>query len=95
VRLFQRAVAAKGLKFCGRPCCVRYSVEAVRLIEKAQANLTQLRAEGRDPTKRPKKRGAANRAVWRVPGLGDQTRPDSKRPDVDVPSLPATSVRAK
>lgn len=39
----------KGLKFCGRSCYLRYSVEVVRPIEKAWARLSELRANGISP----------------------------------------------
>jgi CRISPR-associated endonuclease Cas1 len=51
----------KGLKFCGRQCYLRYSVEIARPIEKAQAKLTEMRAEGLSPGhggEAAKKRGA-------------------------------------
>jgi hypothetical protein len=52
----------KGLKFCGRPCYLRYSVEVAKPIEKAQARLAEMRAEGLSPGHggdAAKKRGAA------------------------------------
>jgi CRISPR-associated protein Cas1 len=55
----------QGRRFCGRPCFLRWSIEVNRPIEKAQAKLAQLRAEGRDPSHggaAAEKRGAANRA---------------------------------
>lgn len=51
----------KGLKFCGRRCYLRYSVEVAKPIEKAQARLGQMRLSGLDPGHRgeaAKKRGA-------------------------------------
>jgi hypothetical protein len=39
----------KGLKFCGRPCYLRYSVEIARPIEKARARLAEMRAAGLNP----------------------------------------------
>jgi CRISPR-associated endonuclease Cas1 len=39
----------KGLKFCGRHCYLRYSVEVAKPIEKAQARLAAMRAEGLHP----------------------------------------------
>jgi len=51
----------KGLKFCGRPCYLRYSVEIAKPIEKAQARLVQMRAAGLSPGhggEAAKKRGA-------------------------------------
>jgi CRISPR-associated endonuclease Cas1 len=56
----------QGRRFCGRPCFLRWSVETNRPIEKAQATLAQLRAEGRDPShggEAAEKRGAANKAA--------------------------------
>lgn len=52
----------KGLKFCGRHCYLRYSVEVAKPIEKAQARLTAMRAAGLNPGhggEAAKKRGAA------------------------------------
>jgi CRISPR-associated endonuclease Cas1 len=52
----------KGLKFCGRACYLRYSVEVAKPIEKAQARLAKLRAQGISPGhggEAAKKRGAA------------------------------------
>jgi CRISPR-associated endonuclease Cas1 len=40
---------SKGLKFCGRHCYLRYSVEIKRPIEKAQARLAEMRAAGLSP----------------------------------------------
>jgi CRISPR-associated endonuclease Cas1 len=51
----------KGLKFCGRPCYLRYSVEIAKPIEKAQAKLVEMRAMGLSPGhggEAAKKRGA-------------------------------------
>jgi CRISPR-associated endonuclease Cas1 len=51
----------KGLKFCGRPCYLRYSVEIAKPIEKAKARLAEMRAEGLSPGhggEAAKKRGA-------------------------------------
>ena len=39
----------KGLKFCGRHCYLRYSVEVAKPIEKAQARLQEMRAAGLNP----------------------------------------------
>jgi hypothetical protein len=39
----------KGLKFCGRSCYLRYSVEVAKPIEKAQARLAEMRAAGLSP----------------------------------------------
>jgi len=39
----------KGLKFCGRRCYLRYSVEIAKPIEKAQARLAEMRAAGLSP----------------------------------------------
>lgn len=51
----------KGLKFCGRQCYLRYSVEIAKPIEKAQTRLAELRAAGLSPGhggEAAKKRGA-------------------------------------
>lgn len=39
----------KGLKFCGRHCYLRYSVEVAKPIEKAQARLSEMRSAGLSP----------------------------------------------
>lgn len=39
----------KGLKFCGRHCYLRYSIEVAKPIEKAQARLAEMRAAGLNP----------------------------------------------
>ncbi len=39
----------KGLKFCGRHCYLRYSVEVAKPIEKARAKLADMRAVGLSP----------------------------------------------
>jgi hypothetical protein len=39
----------KGLKFCGRHCYLRYSVEVVKPIEKARRRLAEMRAAGMNP----------------------------------------------
>lgn len=39
----------KGLKFCGRQCYLRYSVEVTKPIEKAQRRLAEMRAAGLHP----------------------------------------------
>ena len=39
----------KGLKFCGRDCYLRYSVEIARPIEKAQQRLAEMRTTGLKP----------------------------------------------
>jgi CRISPR-associated endonuclease Cas1 len=52
----------KGLKFCGRHCYLRYTVEVAKPIEKAQARLAEMRAAGLSPGhggEAAKKRGAA------------------------------------
>jgi CRISPR-associated protein Cas1 len=52
----------KGLKFCGRHCYLRHSIEVARPIEKAQARLAEMRANGLSPGhggEAAKKRGAA------------------------------------
>ena len=51
----------KRLKFCGRPCYLRYSVEIAKPIEKAQVKLAEMRAAGLSPGhggEAAKKRGA-------------------------------------
>jgi CRISPR-associated endonuclease Cas1 len=56
----------QGRRFCGRPCFLRWSIEVSRPIEKAQAKLSQLRTEGRDPSHggdAAAKRGASNKAA--------------------------------
>ncbi|MGA8575267.1 MAG: CRISPR-associated endonuclease Cas1 [Candidatus Cybelea sp.] len=52
----------KGLRFCGRHCYLRYSVEITKPIEKAQARLSEMRAAGLTPGhggEAAKKRGMA------------------------------------
>lgn len=52
----------KGLKFCGRHCYLRYSVEVAKPIEKARAKLAVMRAAGLNPghgSEAAKRRGAA------------------------------------
>lgn len=39
----------KGLKYCGRQCYLRYSVEVARPVEKAHAKLAEMRAKGISP----------------------------------------------
>jgi CRISP-associated protein Cas1 len=39
----------KGLKFCGRTCYLRYSIEVAKPIEKAQVKLAEMRAAGLSP----------------------------------------------
>jgi hypothetical protein len=39
----------KGLKYCGRHCYLRYSVEVAKPIEKAQARLAEMQANGLSP----------------------------------------------
>jgi len=51
----------KGLKFCGRQCYLRYSVEIAKPIKKAQVKLAEMRAAGLSPGhggEAAKKRGA-------------------------------------
>jgi CRISPR-associated endonuclease Cas1 len=82
----------QGRRFCGRPCFLRWSVETNRPIEKAQAKLARLRAEGLDPSHggvAAEKRSAANRAAlaetwaWRRSDAGQaearQTRTSQAR----------------
>src|ERR1700733_10820854 len=52
----------KGLKYCGRDCYLRYSVEVAKPIEKAHARLSEMRSAGLDPGhggEAARKRGAA------------------------------------
>jgi CRISPR-associated protein Cas1 len=52
----------KGLKYCGRHCYLRYSVEVAKPIEKAHARLSEMRSAGLDPGhggEAARKRGAA------------------------------------
>ena len=72
----------KGLKFCGRRCYLKYSVEVAKPIEKAQARLAEMRAQGLSPGHggdAAKKRGAAlaknNR--MRITGRGSRTAAQS------------------
>jgi CRISPR-associated endonuclease Cas1 len=65
----------KGLKFCGRHCYLRYSVEVAKPIEKAQVRLAEMRAAGLDPShggEAAKKRGAvlAENNRRRITGRG-------------------------
>jgi hypothetical protein len=58
----QGPLPRKGLKYCGRACYLRYSVEIARPIEKAHARLADMRSQGLDPGHggdAAKKRGAA------------------------------------
>lgn len=51
----------KGLKYCGRRCYLRYSVEVAKPIEKAQERLAEMRGAGHSPGhggEAAKKRGA-------------------------------------
>ena len=43
------ALHRKGLKFCGRPCYLKYSVEVAKPIEKALRKLADMRADGLNP----------------------------------------------
>lgn len=72
-----------GLKFCGRTCYLRHSVEVAQPIKKAQARLAQMRAVGLDPGhggEAAKRRGAAlaenNRR--RVSGRGRSRKSSSE-----------------
>jgi CRISPR-associated endonuclease Cas1 len=52
----------KGLKFCGRPCYLSYSIEVAKPIEKARTRLVEMRAAGLNPGhggEAAKRRGAA------------------------------------
>lgn len=58
----QQPLPRKGLKFCGRPCYLKYSVEVAKPIEKARVRLAEMRAAGLTPGhggEAAKKRGAA------------------------------------
>lgn len=60
-RYCKEPLPRKGLKFCGRHCYLRYSLEIARPIEKAQARLAEMRAAGLSPGhggEAAKKRGA-------------------------------------
>jgi hypothetical protein len=83
----------KGLKFCGRHCYLRYSVEVAKPIEKARARLVEMRAAGLSPGHggdAAKKRGAAlaenNRR--RVTGRGARKR--SSKAAARIESVPIT-----
>ena len=58
----EQPLPRKGLKSCGRPCYLRYSIEIAKPIEKARARLAEMRAAGLSPGhggEAAKKRGAA------------------------------------
>ena len=62
-----------GLKFCGRTCYLRHSVEVRKPIVKAQAKLAEMRAAGLSPGhggEAAKKRGAALAESNRKRALG-------------------------
>ena len=68
----------KDLKFCGRHCYLRYSVEVAKPIEKAQARLAEMRAEGLRPGHggdAAKKRGpiVAENNRQRITGRGSRS----------------------
>jgi CRISPR-associated endonuclease Cas1 len=70
----------KGLKFCGRQCYLRYSVEIAKPIEKAHVRLAEMRAAGLSPGhggEAAKKRGAKIAESNRRRGLG--MTPDEMR----------------
>jgi CRISPR-associated protein Cas1 len=48
-RYCKEPLPRKGLKFCGRDCYLRYSVEVAKPIEKAHARLAEMRAAGLNP----------------------------------------------
>lgn len=48
-RYCKEPLPRKRLKFCGRECYLRYSVEVAKPIEKAQARLAEMRAAGLNP----------------------------------------------
>ncbi len=63
----------KGLKYCGRHCYLRYSVEVAKPIEKANARLAEMRASGLDPGhggEAAKRRGAKIAQTNRRRSLG-------------------------
>jgi CRISPR-associated protein Cas1 len=67
----------KRLKYCGRDCYLRYSVEIAKPIEKAQARLAEMRASGLTPGhggEAAKKRGAALTKNNRLGITGRQSR---------------------
>lgn len=69
----------KGLKFCGRQCYLRYSVEVAKPIEKARARLAEMRVAGLSPGHggvAGKKRGAtlAENNRRRITGRGSHGR---------------------
>jgi hypothetical protein len=73
----------RGLKFCGRPCDLRYSVEVAKPVEKAQARLAEMRAAGLSPghggdaaRKRGEKiaRAKRRRTSGRMPGKNQDRR---------------------
>ena len=70
-----------GLKFCGRSCYLRHSVEVGQPIKAAQAKLAAMRAQGLSPghgVEVARKRGAKIAESNRRRSLGmtaDQTRP--------------------
>lgn len=71
----KESLPRKGLKFCGRPCYLRYSVEVAKPIEKGRARLAEMRASGLRPGhggEAAKKRGAvlATNNRLRVTGRG-------------------------
>lgn len=73
----------KGLKFCGRPCYLKYSVEIARPIEKAQARLAEMRASGLSPGhggEAARKRGAvlADNNRRRITGRGANRKVTSR-----------------
>jgi CRISP-associated protein Cas1 len=45
----KESLPRKGLKFCGRRCYLRYSVEIAKPIEKARVRLAEMRAAGLNP----------------------------------------------
>jgi CRISP-associated protein Cas1 len=69
----------KGLKFCGRHCYLRYSVEVAKPIEKAKAKLAVMRAAGLNPGhggEAAKRRGAvlAENNRLRITGCGSRNK---------------------
>ena len=65
----------KGLKFCGRQCYLRYSVEVAKPIEKAQTRLAEMRSQRLNPghggdAARKRGIGVAENNRLRVTGRG-------------------------
>src|ERR1700688_710365 len=68
-----------GLKFCGRPCYLRHSVEVRQPLKLAQARVAQLRQEGRNPgwdatARKKRKAGKTQMLRRRMPGMTREQR---------------------